>query len=169
MHAYPPRIDQLSKFNNFINMDPIQFALEDLDAQEYPNIAETARKYGLNRSTLSRRWNGKTGSRARKVEMQSLLSNHQEKSLIKEINRLTNRGTPPTVAMVRSFAFEICGKWPGKNWATQWCKRHSNELTSLYLTGFDMSRHKADSWYQVKRYFDLVCYLPRCITIANLP
>jgi hypothetical protein len=39
-------------------------AIADLDSQLLPNYNATAKKYGLNRSTLSRRHQGKQQSRA---------------------------------------------------------------------------------------------------------
>jgi hypothetical protein len=43
---------------NFINMDRIDEALADLRLQEAPNISKTAVKYEVERSELSRHWNG---------------------------------------------------------------------------------------------------------------
>ena len=90
-------------------MSPIELAIEDLNSQEVPHIAETAEKYGVKRSTLLRRWRGKTVSREDYRENKSLLNNQQQKALITEINRLSAFGTPPTVAMVRVFAFNLAG------------------------------------------------------------
>ena len=126
-------------------MASIELAIEDLKSQEAPAIRQTAQKYGISHSTLSRRWRGKTGSKADGIEIRSLLNNEQQKVLIKEINRLAARGTPPTVAMVRLFAFNIAGFWPGINWASRWVKIHQDKLRSLYLKGYDISRNKADS------------------------
>jgi hypothetical protein len=44
-------------------MDPIELAIDDLKSQKSPLINATARKYGVDPSTLSRRWRGKTVSR----------------------------------------------------------------------------------------------------------
>ena len=68
-------------------MSAIELAINDLNSQEKPNIQETANRYGVKRSTLSRRWRGKTGSKADGIENKSLLNKQQEQALINEINR----------------------------------------------------------------------------------
>jgi len=55
-------------------MSPIDAAISDLASQDAPNIAATAKKYGINRSTLSRRWRGKTGSLKDHIDSISLLT-----------------------------------------------------------------------------------------------
>lgn len=137
-------------------MAPIDLALEDLKSQKKPAYAATARKYNVDRTTLYRRFQGKTVSREEYREDMSLLNNAQESALIDEINRLADLGTYATISMVRQFAFDISGNWPGKNWASQWCTRHSDKLISIYLKGFDQCRKRADSWYEVNKYFQLV-------------
>ena len=41
-------------------MDPINKAIDELNAQLVPNIRATAKKYQLVESTFRRRWKGKT-------------------------------------------------------------------------------------------------------------
>ena len=137
-------------------MQAIEQAINDLNLQEVPNITETSKKYGVNRSTLSRRWRGKTVSTEVSHENKSLLNNQQKKTLINEINRLSAAGTPPTPAMVRVFAFNLAGVWPGIHWVDRFEQSHKNEIASVYLKGFDISRKKADSWVELKKYYDLV-------------
>ena len=114
-------------------MDRYQAALEALALQEVPQYAETARAFGVDASNLSKRWRGKTGSRAEYIDNQSLLNNQQVRTLIREINQLSERGTPPTVAMVQTFAGHLAQKLPGKNWANDFVKAHRDELKSVYL------------------------------------
>ena len=90
-------------------MSSIKLAINDLNSQEVPHITETAEKYGVKRSTLSRRWRGKTSSRTEYRENKSLLNKQQEEALINEINRLSALGTLPTVLMVRVFTFTLIG------------------------------------------------------------
>ncbi|KAF2432893.1 hypothetical protein EJ08DRAFT_647654, partial [Tothia fuscella] len=80
-----------------------------------------------------------------------LLSPQQESTLVAHINTFTDRGTPPTNAMVSNFAKDICGKEPGKNWCSSFVKRWAHVLKSCYLTGLDSDRKKADSVYQYTR------------------
>ena len=103
-------------------MGSIEAAIEDLRSQKVPKYRQTARKYGVDKATLHRRFKGLSLSVAESHELQSLLSNEQQRALITEINRLSAYGTPPTVAMVRQFASNIGGTWPGKNWANWWIK-----------------------------------------------
>jgi len=96
-------------------MEPIEAAIEDLSSQEPPNIAATARKWKVDRTTLSRRWRGVTGSKAEANENLQLLNHQQEETLVNEINWLSERGTPPTPDMVRRFATLISSSEPSKN------------------------------------------------------
>jgi hypothetical protein len=120
-------------------------AIDDLRSQEVPQYRPTARKHGVNHQTLRRQFLGLQLSSAELHECQSLLNNKEAIALINEINRLSACGTPPTVAMVRSFAFNISGRWPGINWANRFVHNHQEDICSVYLKGFDLSRKKADS------------------------
>lgn len=62
---------------------------------------------------------------------------------MKRINRLYERGIPPTPYMVANIAGHIAVKQPGKNWTSRFVKRWSNELDSKYLNTLDISRHNA--------------------------
>ena len=73
MHEF--RNFQLSSiYYNNINMDQIELALQDLSLQDKPNIAVTAEKFQVNRSTLSRRFNGVSQSQAVANQNRGLLS-----------------------------------------------------------------------------------------------
>ena len=75
----------------------IELALADLSNQTKPNLMGTAKKYGLVESTLRRRFQKKTLSRAAATsEYRKNLTFAQEEVLIGQINRLTDRGLPPT-------------------------------------------------------------------------
>ena len=58
--------------------------------------------------------------------------------------------------MVRVFAWEICQKWPGVNWVSRFVLSHKDELRSAYLSGFDLKRKKADNYFLIKKYFEIV-------------
>jgi DNA invertase Pin-like site-specific DNA recombinase len=80
-------------------MAPIDLALEELRSlkqEENINITKIAEKYGINRSTLSRRFNGVTRSKEAGYNNQQFLNNEQSNTLIKWVNQLTERGLPPT-------------------------------------------------------------------------
>src|SRR6266581_2527684 len=103
-------------------MTPINAALEDLKSQKCPNYTQAAKKFGCDRSTLSRRYRGVTGLQQDRVNALLLLTIQQQKSLVLYINKLTKRGIPPTTGMVRNFAEDICKKQPGKNWVYKFVK-----------------------------------------------
>jgi hypothetical protein len=91
-------------------------ALAESESCSKPNYAALAKKYELERSTLSRCARGKTTSREEfQSEKNQCLTNAQERILIDQINRLTDRGIPPTSQMVQNFAEEIIGRGVGKN------------------------------------------------------
>jgi hypothetical protein len=140
-------------------MGSIEAALEDLNSLEpgeQPNYTFFAKKHNVNRVTLSRRHQGIQGTRAAHHEEQQLLTNQQEKTLVKEINRLSGRGLYISTCMLRNFAWEISRKEPGKNWASRFLKRHENDLVYRYTTGIDSARKRADSAFKYTLYFELL-------------
>ena len=98
-------------------MDSIELALKELRLSDTPNISAVAKAYNVNRLTLSRRFNGVSQSIEKKAENQQFLSPQQERTLIQEINRLTERGFPPTVSVIRNTAAQIARKEPGSRWS----------------------------------------------------
>ncbi len=143
-------------------------ALEALKSQNPPNYAATAREFEVDRTSLMRRFKGQTLSREEFHETRQLLSSQQEKVLINNINILSERCFPPSNTLIRSMALEISKKQPGKNWASEFVKRHQEELVSTWLKGFDLSRKKADSWWSYKKYFEMVSILIIVITLAYI-
>ena len=137
-------------------MTPIEAALNDLRSQNPPQYDPTARKYGVDRSTLSHRHRGITGPKQNTRDSRSLLSIQQEKDLVNYINWLTIRGTPPTNSMVKTLAYDICKIRPGKNWVYRFVKHYGEILDSGFLEGIDFSRQKVDNYTQFSRYFELV-------------
>ena len=103
----------------------LELALDDLAKQDTPNFLATSNQYGIPRKTLSDRFTGKTVSRQEaSSEARQCLDTAQEEALIGLINRLTNRGLPPTNSIIRNLAEEIIGRRVGKNWSGQFVKRH---------------------------------------------
>jgi len=75
----------------------IKAAIADLKSQDHQNIAETAIKWGLIRETLSKRFRGVTGSNQDATSYaRKKLTDTQETTLIKYINKLSDRGFPLT-------------------------------------------------------------------------
>jgi membrane-bound lytic murein transglycosylase B len=140
-------------------MAPIDDALDDLNSQKTPQISQTAKKYGVDRSTLSRRFNGLTKPRVLAIDQTAILTKQQEITLVKYISQLVEEGLPPTNAMVRNFAWDISKKEPGKNWVYRFIERHKDQLESRFMSAMDSSRKKADNWFDYKLYFELVSNL----------
>ncbi len=116
----------------------IALAIAEIGDQNAPNYAKYARKYKLDRSTLSRRHRGKTTSRKEATsEHRQILTIAQEQLLIAHINRLTDRNLPPTAQIVHNIAEEMVGRRIGKNWTSQFVCRHQGEIKSLYLRNID--------------------------------
>jgi hypothetical protein len=134
-------------------MGSIEAAITDLESQKHPNYTATAKKYDVDRTTLSRRHRGITAARGTREAYSQLLTKQQSKNLVAYINKLTERGIPPSIHMVRQFAYDICRKMPGKNWAARWIKSQISELQSGFLEMMDLSRKKAENPYQFYRYF----------------
>lgn len=137
-------------------MEDIDKALQELKLYDNPNISSVAKQYNVNRSTLSRRYNGVATSKAVKHQNQQFLSPPQERRLVRYINELTKRHTFPTPTMVSNFAHDIARKRPSKNWSHRFCKRWSSQLDTRYLRAMDYSRHKADSKQSYELYFELL-------------
>ena len=75
----------------------IEAAIADLESQKRVNYSATAKKWNLSRVTLARRHRGETGSKqdANSYTRQNL-TDTQEKTLVKYINKLNDRGFPLT-------------------------------------------------------------------------
>jgi hypothetical protein len=58
--------------------------------------------------------------------------------------------------MLENFAREISGREPGKNWVSRWKKAHADKVISIYSSGPDPQRKKADSAYKYALYFALI-------------
>ena len=96
-------------------MTLIATALADLALQELFNYIVTAKKFNINRSTLSRRHRNITAFVKESKQTTSILSNQQEKELIRYINKLIKRDISSLNVMIRVFTYNISEKQPGKN------------------------------------------------------
>ena len=160
----PSRFPHKSKFGNHLltmattwTEAQIELAIADLAKQNTPNIAETSRRCGVPRKMLSNRFNCKTVSQQEATsEHHQCLTSAQEDALVALLNHLTNRGLPPTNAIVKNLAEEIIGRRVGKSWSSQFCRRHQDRLTSLYLKNIDKKRQNAEYLPMFKQFYDLV-------------
>ena len=109
MHDFHTAHPRTLNANNMDHEARIQAAITDLESQERVNYAATAKKWNIDRSTLSRRHRGETGSNQdANSYARRQLTDTQEKTLIQYINKLSNRGLPPTPQIVKNLAEEIC-------------------------------------------------------------
>ena len=129
-----------------VDEDAIAKALADLKLQDQPNIAGTARRHNVSRTTLRGRFYKTQISQAEAAsKYHRRLTDSQEEVLIGHINRLTNKGMPPTTQMVRNFAEEIIQDHVGHSWTSDFVKRHQEQLHSQYLHNINKKRCKAKS------------------------
>jgi hypothetical protein len=131
-------------------------AIASLGPGEEINYTQIAKTYGVVRSTLTRRHQGKSTSCATRFENQQALHVQQELELLRYIERLTKQGLPPTRAMIRNFASQIAQRELGVHWVDRFVQRHPEQLISKWTTAMDNSRHKADSASKYSLYFDLL-------------
>ena len=137
-------------------MTSIETALADLALQKSFNYTATAKKFNINWSTLSWRHRGIIVFVKKSKQTTSILSNQQEKELIRYINKLIERDISSLNVMIHVFAYNISEKQSGKNWSYEFVQRHSDILQSKFLQEADLKWKKADNAYQYQLYFDLV-------------
>ena len=142
-----------------VNNDAIAAAIVSLKSQEAPNFGATARLFGIDRTTLRRRFKGEQApSSSAHVEAQGNLSCAMEKVLVERINTLSARGLPPTSQFVRNLVQELSGALVGSNWVGRFVARHDDQLCAIFLDSIDYSRRIADNSRHFQHYFDHVSY-----------
>src|SRR3954447_17346589 len=105
--------------------DRIQSAIADLKSQGDANFSKIARKWGVNRTTLRRRFKGEQRSYEQfRSEAKQCLSEAEEEVRIGQINKLSERGLPLTSRIARNLAEEILGGSVGKNWHASFVRQH---------------------------------------------
>jgi hypothetical protein len=92
MHAFSKIQPPHSNMDDIPHNDRIELAITDLETQKYLNYAITARKYKIERTTLSRRHRDITGSKKNQYSYTiKTLTNVQKNVLIQYINDLNAR------------------------------------------------------------------------------
>ena len=133
------------------NNEAIELALADLNSQKHPNYKATAEKYSVNRTTLARWHKGLAVTRQQSASLhKKVLTDVQEQELLKYINKLSDRGLPPTPKIVENLVYEITKTPVGKNWVDHFCECYKNEIKSIYLRRIDQRQQIADN----SRYFE---------------
>jgi hypothetical protein len=151
-----------------VNEAAIQLALDDLKSQEVINFTATAKMYNLDRTTLMRRFKGKTTSyQASRSVHQKLLTDAQEEVLLHYISDLSDRGMPPTPQILENLIVEIVRKPIGQCWVRRFCQRHRNKIKSIYLRGIDQSRKVADNSAYFEHFYRVVRVLPSLVPLKS--
>lgn len=133
-----------------------------LKSAESINYAEVARQFSCDETTLRRRHQGKQRSRRdADSTYKSRLSKQQELELVAYIHKLSSRGIPPTLPMIKNFAQDIAKTEVGKNWPYSFVQRYRQELGCSWFDGFDVARKRADNTSRYKAYFELVSQRPK--------
>jgi hypothetical protein len=142
---------------NSTNDNDMAKALAELSKQTKPNVSSIADKYKVNRTTLSRHFNGTQRSRSEFLsESRQCLNNAQERVVIDWINQYTERSIPPTSQLVHNVAEEVCGRPINKNWVAMFHARHRTELHADYIRTIDSSRVKSENIPLITKFYDQV-------------
>src|SRR6201991_200525 len=124
----------------------IQAAIDDLKSQRRTNFSATAKRWGIERTTLAKRFRGQTSTiEDANSYVRQQLTQTQEEALIEYVNKLNDRGFPPTPQILKNIAESIAHTTLGRNWVARFCKRHRTRLTSVYLRTIDHKRKLADN------------------------
>ena len=107
-----------------------------------------------------RRYKRQTASQQESVSVyKKLLTTAQEETLITHINRLTDRGLPPTPKILENIAKELIKQQPGKKWVYRFCQRYEDCIKSRYLRAIDQQRQIADNSPYFQHFFNTVSSL----------
>jgi Tc5 transposase DNA-binding domain len=143
----------------------IEAAMAMLDSQSTLNYAEAARAFDIHPTTLARRYRGQTGSREEaNLNYRQCLNSTQEDTLLGYIDSLTDRHIPATSQIIKNLAEEIIQRPVGKNWTSEFIKRHSKRICSIYLRPLDRARVSAESVTMFERFYALVL---RCFGVLK--
>jgi hypothetical protein len=116
MHALPKFNPPHSKMDCIPHNNRIELAIADLESQIYLNYADAAKKWNIDRSMLSRRHRGVTGSKKDQYSYSAkTLTNMQKDVLVRYINNLNAKGLPPIPQIIKNLAKELESKDIGHN------------------------------------------------------
>jgi hypothetical protein len=118
--------------------------------------AKLQKKFGVDRTTLSRRHKGAQASNKAKSQDQQLLNPQQEDELVGYIETCTRDGLPPTRGILKNFGSAVAQSEVSESWITRFQHRHPDELITKWDTGIDRERHLADSKHKYELYFNLL-------------
>jgi hypothetical protein len=128
----------------------------DSRSSSFLDILSTARKHGVMRLALSRRFHAKTSLSAQGAESCRVLNDKQEEELVNYIHHLCERCLPPTPKIVANIAQALFGRRLSKNWSSRFVARHKHRLDARYLNTIDLARYRADSRSNYEVYLAIV-------------
>jgi hypothetical protein len=135
----------------------IDQAVAAMESGKFSDYSEAAKEFGVDRTSISKRCRGKTRPKGVFLsESHQCLTTQQEELLISHINKLTDRGMPPTTQIVKNLAEEIRGRPVNKNWASVFIRRKGDRLKSMYLRNIDNLRVSAEHAPLFDLFFNLV-------------
>ena len=112
----------------------IERTIAHLNRQETLNYAATTRLFEIEPSTLRRRHQDLTVSRAETYSnVHQRLNNVEEDELLCYINSLTDRHIFPTIQIIKNLTEEMLKDPVDKNWTADFIRRHSKRIYSIYL------------------------------------
>jgi hypothetical protein len=157
MTAFPTTHVRTSKLHRMDHDARIKSAITDLESQNHPNIAAAAKKWGVVRETLSKRFRGETISHREAASyVRKKLTDVQEDIFIKHINKLSDQGLSSTLQIIKNLAEEIIHAELKKNWVFRFIRRYYNQLISVYLRTIDHKRKITDNSHYFKHFFNTV-------------
>jgi hypothetical protein len=154
----PPQLTSTTDIST--TMAPIDDAVAWLEAQEKANCAAAAIKFNLDRTTVWRHWNKISLSKAEATSIHyKLLTTAQEHEIIAYINRMADRGMPPTLSILRNIIREVVKGPVGHCYSYRFIQRYKDIIKSIYLRPIDHSRKIADNGAYFQHFFDTVYHL----------
>jgi len=138
----------------------LQEAIKHYKYSEKPSIRATAEKFAIPFSTLQNRLSG-TKTRVQGHVKLLVLTEYEERAIIRWCERLDEWAHPPRLAMVKSMAQGLLRKrmWSqslGKNWLTRFLNHHP-VLASRFGTRLDRQRSLASSPDIIRDFLKKVC------------
>lgn len=121
-------------------------------------IRQLARVYTIDRTTLSRRIDGRT-SREDTAPKSRNLTLLEEEVIVREVLHLGSRGFPPKLCHIEDMANQLRttrgASRVGKNWTSTFIKRQP-DLTTRFTRSYDYQRAKCEDPAIIQGWFDLV-------------
>ena len=151
-HLQPPTMPPIRKVSAEKDGNKegrILLAIQAIQKQQIASIREAARQFDIPRTTLQRRLTGDIYRSETRANSHKLTKN-EEDSLIQWIISMDIRGAAPRPASVQEMANILLlarGQTPsqtvGKNWVTNFVKRHS-ELATRFSRRYNYERAKIE-------------------------